>query len=109
MADPTPVLRRRLDILDSPIIHCALRVTRQFPEAFYDFVVSHLDLPEPPAPDTVAHLAAHLAAQPGYDDDARRAGIDSAALFAALEPLTFAEALALVDAAEVRRAERRRL
>jgi hypothetical protein len=98
------VLRRRLAILESVIIHCDPRFTRGFPERYFDFVVSQLTAPETIPPDRIAALEGHLSHQPGFDDAAQAAGIDPAALREALRELTFAEKLALVDAAEVEQA-----
>jgi hypothetical protein len=101
---PGYVLRRRLSILESVIIHCDPRITRGFPDTYFDFVVSYLADPCSIPPDRIAALEAHIAQRLGFQQAARRAGIDPAKLRAAIGELTFAEKLALVDAAEVHQA-----
>jgi len=98
---PSEVVRRRLEMLDSLVIHCDPRSTRGFPDPFFDFLVSFLKAPWNIPPDRIVGLEVYLAQRPGFDAAARRAGIDPAALRRAVRELSFAEKLALIDAAEV--------
>jgi len=97
---PSEVLRRKLEILDSLVVHCDPRVTRGFPDDFYDFLVSFLTAPWSIPPDRILSLEAYVAQKPGFLAAAETAGIDPAELRAAIRGLTFAERLVLLDAAE---------
>lgn len=97
---PSEVLRRRLEMLDSLIIHCDPRITRGFPDAYFDFLVSYLTAPWSLPADRIMGLEAYIAQKPGFQQAAERAGIDPAELRAAIRGLSFAEKLALIDAAE---------
>jgi len=99
------VLRRRLEILDSVIVHCDPRATRGFPEAFFDFLVSFLTEPWTISADRILRLDAYVAQRPGFGEAVAEAGIDPAELRAAIHGLTFAERLVILDAAEVRHAQ----
>ena len=92
----------RLDILNGPIINCDPRVTRGFPEAFYQFVVSRLEQAGKVSGTDLLDLRNYLAGQAGFDEAARQAGIDPAALLKAVEALRIVERLVLLDAAEQR-------
>jgi len=92
----------RLDILNGPIINCDPRITRGFPEAFYQFVVSRLELPKRVLTADLLDLSNYLAGQAGFGEAALQAGIDTAALLEAIEALPFTERLMLLDAAEER-------
>ena len=98
---PSEVVRRRLEMLDSLIVHCDPRSTRGFPDAFYDFLLSYLKAPWNIPPDRIVGLEGYLAQRPGFNEATRRAGIDHVELRRAVRELTFAEKLALIDAAEV--------
>jgi hypothetical protein len=98
---PSEVVRRRLEILDSMIVHCDPRFTRGFPDQFFDFVVSYLKEPWAIPPDRIVGLESYLTQKPGFTEAARAAGIDPAALRQCIQELSFAERLALLDAAEV--------
>jgi len=102
---PSEVVRRRLEILDSLIVHCDPRFTRVFPDAYFDFLVSFLTAPWTIPADRIIALESYLAQKPGFAEGARAAGIDPAELRNAVKDLTFAERLALLDAAEVHHAQ----
>jgi hypothetical protein len=98
---PSEVVRRRLEILDSLIVHCDPRFTRGFPDQLFDFVVSYLEAPWAIPPDRILGLESYMAQKPGFNEAARAAGVDPAEVRRAIQELTFAERLALLDAAEV--------
>ena len=102
---PSEVVRRRLEILDSLVVHCDPRFTRGFPDRFFDFVVSFLTAPWTIPADRILGLESYLAQKPGFAEAARAAGIDPAELRLAIKDLSFAERLALLDAAEVHHAQ----
>jgi hypothetical protein len=97
---PSEVLRRRLEMLDSLIVQCDPRVTRGFPDAFHAFLVSYLTAPWAIPADRIVGLEAYIAQKPGFAEACGRAGIDPAELRQAVRGLSFAEKLALIDAAE---------
>ena len=91
------VLHRELQLLRALLTHYDPRRTRGMPEEHHQLVVRLLPEPWLLRPTDVHHLANRLQEAPGFAAAAAAAGVDAAALLAAVAALDFGEKAALLD------------
>ncbi|HVT60380.1 MAG TPA: hypothetical protein VHR45_18550 [Thermoanaerobaculia bacterium] len=90
------VLLRSLQALYAFVEFSDPRETAGLPEAMFRVVVEAVEAPWRLRPLEVKQLAEVLRRSPGFEEAAREAGIETRELLAKIEPLGFAEKLALV-------------
>jgi hypothetical protein len=93
------VLRREIDVLRALLDHYDPRRGTALPEPMLRLATRLLAEPWLIKPAAVEHLALRLQEAPGFAAQARAAGIDPAALVAAVAGLSFGEKAALLDLA----------
>lgn len=102
----TRQLTRTLELYDAALVRSDPRETRGLPEAHYDLILDLLEEPERLEAFHIHRLGDYLLDLSDLAARARAAGADPGQLAAALNAMTFAEKLHLVDAAQIRSAPR---
>jgi hypothetical protein len=94
------VLARHLDLYAGVVHNSDPRVTRGFPQPYYDLTLALLADPWSIRARDLPHLPQLLQALPEFEDLARRHGVDTAAYLRALGELAYSERLVLLARAE---------
>jgi hypothetical protein len=98
------ILRMQLDLWLASLDESDPRATRNFPQAYYDLTIKLLTEPWELNARMIKRLSAYVQTLLDLDDLLTEAGIDRGAYLAALEDLSFAERLHLVEAAQAHHA-----
>jgi hypothetical protein len=100
----TRQLTRTLELYGAALVRSDPRETRGLPAAHYDLVLDLLEEPERLETFHIHRLGDYLLDLPGFAARAHGAGAAAGDLAAALNAMTFAEKLHLVDAAQIHNA-----